>query len=211
MPSVFSHAAVPLALTCIAGLRLIPPRLAVLAVACAALPDADVIGYHLGVSLGAPLGHRGITHSFAFAACVAAAGAALLARRLGARPAIVAAVLLASTASHGLLDTLTDGGHGVALLLPFSSERFFAPWRPIHVSPLDASRFFSERGLRIVASELRWIWLPAAVLGVGGALVRRALGARGGPKQPGPSPSPSRAASRRAGGRAVFTGARDRR
>ena len=30
------------------------------------LPDADVIGFSLGVEYGDPWGHRGATHSFAF-------------------------------------------------------------------------------------------------------------------------------------------------
>ena len=47
------------------------------------------------------------------------------------------ALLVAATmASHGLLDMLTDGGHGVALAWPLSDERWFAPIRPIAVSQI---------------------------------------------------------------------------
>ena len=66
------------------------------------------------------------------------------------------------TASHGLLDALTDGGRGIALLAPFSAERFYFPWRPIHVSPIGL-RFFSARGLDVALSELQWVWVPCAL------------------------------------------------
>src|SRR5262245_65846047 len=67
------------------------------------LPDADVIGFSLGVRYEAPLGHRGATHSFAFAVIVGLA-AALMARwskRPGLRAALFATVALAT---HPLLE-----------------------------------------------------------------------------------------------------------
>lgn len=73
--------------------------------------------------------------------------------------------LFLATASHGLLDTLTDGGRGIALLAPWSGERFFAPWQPVAVSPIGLRRFLSARGVEVLASEATWIWLPASVLG----------------------------------------------
>lgn len=39
-----------------------------LGMACALIPDVDVIGFHFGVHYGDLLGHRGITHSLLFAA-----------------------------------------------------------------------------------------------------------------------------------------------
>ena len=68
------------------------------------------------------------------------------------------------TLSHGLLDSLTNGGLGVAYFSPFSNERYFFPWRPIQVSPLGAAKFFSERGLRVLKSETAWIGIPSLVL-----------------------------------------------
>jgi inner membrane protein len=64
------------------------------------------------------------------------------------------------TLSHPLLDAMTNGGSGVALFAPFSTSRYFAPWRPIQVSPIGL-RFFSERGLEVLASEIVWVWIPA--------------------------------------------------
>lgn len=58
-------------------------------------------------------------------------------------------------ATHSLLDALTDGGLGVALLWPFSNERFFAPWRPIPVAPIGAG-MLSSRGLHVLLIEGLW-------------------------------------------------------
>jgi inner membrane protein len=56
-------------------------------------------------------------------------------------------------ASHPLLDTLTDGGLGCALLWPFDHTRYFAPWTPIPVSPIGLS-FFSPYGMYAAGVEL---------------------------------------------------------
>jgi inner membrane protein len=68
------------------------------------------------------------------------------------------------TASHGALDALTNGGLGVAFFAPFSNARYFFPWRPVEVSPIGVAPFFSEWGVRVLESELVWLWLPAAAL-----------------------------------------------
>src|SRR5215475_10704893 len=59
---------------------------------------------------------------------------------------------------------MTDGGSGVAFISPFNNDRYFFPRRPIRVSPIGVSRFFTERGLEVLASELLWIWLPSVLL-----------------------------------------------
>lgn len=116
------------------------------------LPDADVVGFSFGVAYGDPWGHRGATHSLLFA--IVAGGLAGLAARLLRLPArrtmVVATAVLAS---HGLLDTLTNGGLGSALLWPFDLTRYFAPWNPIPVAPIGLE-FVSWSGLLIMAVEL---------------------------------------------------------
>jgi inner membrane protein len=71
------------------------------------------------------------------------------------------------TPNHQLheLDTCTHAGHGAALSWPMSAERFFAPFRPIEASPLSLRRFVGEPGLRVLISELLWVWLPCLLLG----------------------------------------------
>ena len=59
---------------------------------------------------------------------------------------------------------MTDGGLGVAYFAPFSNARFFLPWRPILVSPISVAGFFDARGLRVLASDGVWIWIPCAVV-----------------------------------------------
>jgi inner membrane protein len=167
VPTVFSHAAVPLALGVGLGARIVPPRLLAAGVLASALPDLDVIAFAWGVPYGSALGHRGFSHSLCAAAAVALAGVAC-SRSLRAGAARTVLFLFVAMASHGILDAFTDGGQGVALLWPASAERFFAPapLRVIEVSPIGATRFLSARGVTVLESELRWIWLPALALGL---------------------------------------------
>jgi inner membrane protein len=66
-----------------------------------------------------------------------------------------------ATTSHGILDAMTTGGGGIAFFAPFWNERYFFPWRPILVSPMSVRRFFTERGARVIASEIQYVWIPA--------------------------------------------------
>jgi inner membrane protein len=172
MPTIVTHAAVPLALRLGFGGRAISPRLVVCGMIASMLPDLDVIGLRLGVSYASQYGHRGFTHSLAVAALVALAGACFY-RRLRTGFLFAALFLFAAVASHGLLDTFTNGGRGVALLWPWSGERYFAPWRPIEVSPLGVSGFFSARGAEVLKSELIWVWAPALAAGLALLAARR--------------------------------------
>lgn len=142
---------------------------------CSVVPDLDVIGFEFGVPYGEFWGHRGFTHSLLFAAFLATFVAVLSLRdsATGICPFALWAYLFLSTASHGLLDAITDGGLGVAFFSPFDNSRYFFPWRPIHVSPIGISRFFSARGLYVLHSEIVYIWLPSAVLILLAWLVRR--------------------------------------
>jgi inner membrane protein len=116
------------------------------------LPDIDVVGFLRGVPYGAAWGHRGATHSLTLAILggIVTGVAARWVRRPVARTMLFACVVLAS---HGLLDSMTDGGLGIALLWPFSLTRFFAPWRPIVVAPIGAD-FFTVYGATVAASEV---------------------------------------------------------
>jgi inner membrane protein len=127
------------------------------------LPDADAIGFRLGIPYGAPFGHRGATHSLVFALLVAVlATSASRALRLP-KPKLFLLVLI-SVASHGLLDSLTNGGRGIALLWPFTNARYFAPWRPIPVAPIGL-RFLSWRGMCVALVELA-LFSPFFVYGL---------------------------------------------
>jgi inner membrane protein len=167
VPSIYSHAVAGLALGACFYQPEVPRRIWMLGAACAVLPDLDVLGLPLGVPAASMLGHRGLSHSLFFAAALAGVIVAvgfrhgvpgLSARRLWCYLAL-------ATASHGLLDGLTDGGMGVAYFAPFWSQRYFLPWQPIHVSPLGLTQFATERGFVVFPGELVWVWLPSALLG----------------------------------------------
>lgn len=125
-----------------------------------------MIGFRFGVEYGDFLGHRGLTHSIPFAAALAGVilGIGLRQGVPGLPARRLAMYLFLATASHGLLDALTDGGLGVALLAPFDNTRYFFPIRPIRVSPIGVLQFFTDRGRAVLASEVAWVWLPSALL-----------------------------------------------
>jgi inner membrane protein len=116
------------------------------------LPDADVLGFRHGIAYGDPFGHRGATHSLAFSALLGTAIGVMapLVRLPALKTGLLAALVLAS---HAILDTFTDGGLGCALLWRFSDQRFFAPWRPLPVTPIGRA-FLSAAGLQVAAIEL---------------------------------------------------------
>lgn len=116
------------------------------------LPDADVVGFGFGIRYADPWGHRGATHSLAFAAALGCL-VGLLSPRFG-RPAVRTGVMATAVlASHALLDTLTDGGLGCALFWPFDLTRYFAPWTPLPVSPIGLG-YLSPYGLYVAAVEM---------------------------------------------------------
>ncbi|MDE2596747.1 MAG: metal-dependent hydrolase [Sphingomonadales bacterium] len=168
MPTIITHAIVPLSAAVAAGPRRVPAWLALAGTVLAMAPDLDVIGFRFGIAYGADWGHRGATHSFALAAL---ATASVLAFWPAARTRTHAVFLFLSAASHGLLDMMTTGGLGVALFWPVETTRHFFAVRPIRVSPIGA-RFFTPRGLETVWSELRWVWLPCLGVALGGWSLR---------------------------------------
>jgi inner membrane protein len=172
--SAFTHAIAGLAIGAAFHGRDPPARFWALGAAFAALPDLDAIGYWVGIPYDSTFGHRGFSHSLAFAALLGAIGLLAFRDRVfdGARRRIWAYLFLA-TASHGVLDAMTSGGGGVAFFAPFVNERYFFPWRPILVSPMSVRRFFSERGVRILASEFVYVWIPAALFVLGVRLLKR--------------------------------------
>jgi inner membrane protein len=183
VPSVFSHA--------IGGATVVAcilPRptagLVAIGAVLAVLPDLDVVGLAVGWDLDHRFGHRGVSHSLIAAALLA--GFATLALRLPspARRRAAWLVLALATASHGLLDALTNGGRGVAFFAPFSDARYHFPARPIEVSPIGVREFFTARGVEVLVNEAVWLWAPAlAALGLAWAL--RRAGDRGTPAAPG--------------------------
>jgi inner membrane protein len=174
MCSVLTHPVVPIALSVWLPEGAVSPQLLFAGAICSVVPDIDVIGFSFGITYDEMLGHRGITHSIAFAAGFSAL---IVLTLFGNEPQhwLVFTFLFLSTLSHPLLDMLTNGGLGVALFAPFSNERYFWPWRPVEVSPIGLAAFFSHWGIRVLSSEFRWVWLPSAAIVVTAAILRRTI------------------------------------
>jgi inner membrane protein len=166
MASPLTHAVV--AATLAASYRFRPPAgtLWAVGIACAILPDVDAVGFWLGVPYGSLWGHRGITHSIAFAAVVGAVLARSVPRWTGTGQVRLWTYCFLATLSHGLLDALTDGGLGVAFLSPFDQSRYFFPVRPIRVSSMSVRDLLGPHGLDVLRSEIVWVWIPCGVIAI---------------------------------------------
>lgn len=200
MASAFTHALVGVALAAGAPRNTRDKKFIALLCAASVAPDLDVIAFALGIPYESPLGHRGLSHSIPFAVAVAlgllivdrsqigrVGGELLAAGRRSARRSRStseqlwrAGLTFVAVASHGVLDAATDGGLGVGFWIPFDGSRYFLPWRPIPVSPIDIGALFSARGLEILAAEMRWIGAPTAALAAAVLYLRRRLAAPAG-------------------------------
>ena len=153
MPTIFTHAVAGLALGTAFRPDDAPPRFWIAGAACAMVPDVDWAGAPFGLHYEVFLGdHRGFTHSVLFAITFGAAMAwlAFRAPRWEGKRLRLWLYFTLATLSHGLLDALTSYGEGVAFLSPFSSQRFFAPWRPFGTG----GTFVGVRGLSQMNSSL---------------------------------------------------------
>lgn len=144
-----THAVIGIAL----GSGIVPrqrPVLVLLGAACAVIADLDLLAPYVG---GDRDFHRRFTHSIPFALLVGLSCAAgdRLARHSRADSVRVGCYGALATLSHGIADMLTTYPPGVALLSPFSQERYHLPWRPI----------------TNVTREVAFVFLPAMFLAAG--------------------------------------------
>lgn len=166
MPTAFTHCVVALALAKAIPIMPLSTRFWVYSVLVSILPDIDVIAFSFGIPYEHVLGHRGITHSLPFAVLVGIVVTMTMFYRQPrehGRRLIFIAYFSIVTASHGLLDAMTNGGLGVAFFAPFDETRYFLPWRPMTVSPIGIAAFFSQWGWRTLVSEILWVWLPVTI------------------------------------------------
>src|SRR2546423_11196159 len=108
MASAFTHAFFAAAMGKAYAAKRMPARFWFLAMLCAVLPDADVSAFAFGIPYGSMFGHRGLTHSLAFALLLAVFVVALFFREATNKTTLAVFFFLA-TASHGALDALTNG------------------------------------------------------------------------------------------------------
>ncbi|MFT3841973.1 MAG: metal-dependent hydrolase [Myxococcaceae bacterium] len=150
MASVLAHAAIPL----LTARRFnLPRRAAIASALLACVADLDVLGYAFDQRNEDLLGHRGLTHSLLFALLLAAATALLFRRKhLG--------LFLLAALSHPLIDALTFGAPGVALLAPLTDARFLFPLHLVPSLPLGVPETLGRLGVAVLLDELLWLVLP---------------------------------------------------
>lgn len=167
--ATYLHFAPAIALALAVGPQRVGWRLALAGSLFAVLPDVDFALVALGFDrYSGPYGHRGFTHSIAFALTLGALGSLWAGpgwrRRLGA-----AGFLAMCTVSHPLLDGLMDTAICNAWLWPMDEARICLDWRPV---PMRGVPLF---GMQRLQQELLWIGMPLLLLANAGMLLRWAL------------------------------------
>lgn len=166
MPSIISHAVGAFFLNKTIFSKETTLKLTFAVVVSSMIPDADFIGYKLGIPYNSTFGHRGFSHSFAFAFLWSGLVYLIFfyTKEKLQKARVILTILFLATISHPILDAFTSGGEGVAFFSPFSNQRYFFPFRPIRVSPLGIQSFFSNRGVIVILSEIKYIWIPSFLL-----------------------------------------------
>jgi len=167
LPTVITHSLIGAVSASLFKTKKLKIRFWVLSIICPMLPDLDVIAFAFAIPYSHFFGHRGFFHSVPFALILAVivvliffrGGYFSVLQRLG-----LTLYFFVLNSTHGLLDAFTSGGLGIALFSPFSNERIFFASRPIKVSPIGISAFFGEWGLRVIKSEMFWVWMPLGML-----------------------------------------------
>lgn len=172
MCTVITHPAVPIALSVLLPHDTASSALLLAGSVCSIVPDLDVISFEFGVRYGDMFGHRGFTHSIFFAVLLALFMTLIFFHNARGDHSIIFLFLILSTLSHPVLDAMTNGGLGVGFFAPFSNERYFFSFRPIDVSPIGL-RFFSHRGVTVMWSEIKWVWVPSIIVFAIGHILKR--------------------------------------
>ncbi|WP_109439130.1 MULTISPECIES: metal-dependent hydrolase [Aquimarina] len=165
MASIFAHGFTAFAFGKSFSKEIINWKFWFLGILCAIIPDADVIGFKFNIAYEDFWGHRGFSHSLVFALFFGITMTSIFYRKklMTKTGLILITYFSVCTASHGILDAMTTGGLGIAFFSPFDDTRYFFPWRPIKVSPIGASNFFSIWGIKVLLSELIWVGIPGGI------------------------------------------------
>jgi len=178
MASVFGH------ITSIIGIKKIFPdkdfgnKTLFLGSLCSIIPDIDVMSESFGIISYSKfdfLAHRGFTHSILFGIIWTIIILIVFHRKDRKKYLILGIFYFICTCSHGILDSMTNGGEGISFFFPINSERYFLPIRIIEVSPLGISSFFSEWGLQVLINEFKYIGIPAMILYFIGKMINKKI------------------------------------
>lgn len=168
MPTIFSHPAAAIGLFPWFRNQIGRPGVLLAGAALTMAPDLDMIAFRFGIPYEHMFGHRGFSHSLLAALLAGGLLAGIGARVWRLHFGMLWVYFFLCTVSHGITDALTSGGLGIALLAPFSNERYFFDIRPILVSSFGLTDFMNGRWTAVLGSELRWIWLPSLGIAVSG-------------------------------------------
>ncbi|GGG41370.1 hydrolase [Dokdonia pacifica] len=165
MASAFGHAFAAIALGTSVPKTYRSTKFWILAAICSILPDADVIGFSFGIPYESFWGHRGFSHSLLAALLIGMIITIIFYSTiiLSKKGILLILFFTLATASHAVLDAMTTGGLGIAFFSPWDDTRHFFDWRPIQVSPIGIENFFSKWGLRVIMSELIYIFIPGTI------------------------------------------------
>jgi len=172
MASAFGHIISALGIGSVFPKKVMKPKVILIGMVSAALPDIDVMSNYFGIFGLDQLGHRGVTHSLFFAIIWSFVLLIIFHRKNQAKRVLFFFYFIC-TASHGIIDGLTNGGDGIAYFAPFSSYRTHLPFELIEVSPLGLKNFFTGRGIEVLQSEFIWIALPSLTIFLLSNLIRK--------------------------------------
>ena len=178
MASIFSHAVLAGTLGAVKHPKKQVFKYLALGVFCSAFPDVDVLAFKLGIPYEHLFGHRGFFHSLLFAYLQGLFIVRVFYSDLkfaSRKSMTIGFYFFCCGVSHSLLDAMTNGGLGVAFFAPFDNTRYFLPWRPIEVSPVEISSFFGHWGIRVLKSELVYIVIPSFLITIASYAIRRIL------------------------------------
>ena len=164
MATIFSHPAVAIGLIPLFKSIIKKKLVIVFAIFLTILPDFDIIGYYLKIPYNSLFGHRGFSHSIIFACLMSFLFAIFIKYLYKFKLWKVWLYFFLSIMSHSFLDSITNGGLGVAFFSPFSNKRYFMPFRLLLVSPIGLKRFFTHYGWTVIISELKCVWFPSLIL-----------------------------------------------
>lgn len=169
MPTALTHAAAGVTAAYVLSGRRDSSMLWVYVILLSVMADFDVIGLTCGIPYAHTFGHRGFFHSLLFACLISAFFSTVYIAGRNGRVFVcsyfrILLVFILVSSLHPLLDMFTSGGLGIGLFIPFSNERLFFPDRPIRVSPIGISKFFSGRGLVVLKSEFRFVVIPSLII-----------------------------------------------
>jgi inner membrane protein len=165
VPTPISHAAVGFAIAAWTQQRPPTRQVCLVAAACAALPDIDVIGAPLHLADASLFAHRAITHSLVFAVLAAAVATLVFFRspQWTQRRARIAVILGLALLSHGCLDALSRYSWGVEFFAPFSQQRFRFPWTPLGDPNGDLAGQLAREAIVVLLPAVVLAWLAFRV------------------------------------------------